>query len=583
MINVTVIVFGFLILISILIIVIISYCHIRKTFALNPNTLKARNLLVSVAKHLSGGQSNVPLHITDSSSDIVIAETNKHRLVMLPTYHTSRDQVLKFLKNPKRPNDIYVVADGEPNPIPRDKKVDIIITTKRDENPHDIYIPYYVLYAQQYQKQIGTLFEPTVPYRTSFDEWQTRSFAVFAYSNDNTTRYTGCANRSLFYQLMLKKIGSRVHNLGKQCSNNKILTTDNKKNENGDYYYYNDDLYKKYKFVIAFENCQIRGYISEKMINPLLGGAIPIYLGSNDVNDHINPDCFINVAKYASFEDCIDDIVALEQDTKRVMKMLNATPFLHDTYLDYMKLKGGQLWPHLLNTPLGYLIPIIRTIPNRVIFLTFGYASNTNTKRIQQEASTSAYFDDIICLGTENVPYDFLEKHQDFIKQNPRDYGLGIFTSTLIQKKLQTMCENDILVFCEPHVSIQHGKGLEILEKQYQALIQSEKGVLAFETDDVERHFTKKQCLDTLCEHQLHEKENIANSFQVGSNYIVLKKCLRTMLFVARWVFLSSQYPLLDMTVGKEHKKFVEHRNAQSIFSCLMKLENELILLKQKE
>ncbi len=208
-----------------------------------------------------------------------------------------KDDIEEFLTKPKRENDIYVVVDGEPNPIPRSEKIDVTITTKRDLDLADLYIPYYALHAHQYNKDVGELFESTVPKRTSFEKWQSRNLIAFIYSNDNTTRYKGSADRSLFYQLLVKHLGSRVHNLGgKQCRTIKNLVTDNHEIHDGNYGK-NDNVFSNYKFVVAFENDQIRGYVSEKMLNPLLGGAIPVYLGAQDVDEHINPACFTNVAE----------------------------------------------------------------------------------------------------------------------------------------------------------------------------------------------------------------------------------------------------------------------------------------------
>jgi len=47
------------------------------------------------------------------------------------------------------------------------------------------------------------------------------------------------------------------------------------------------DTYKNYKFVIAMENIQKDGYITEKNINAFYSGAIPIYWGATNVNDFL--------------------------------------------------------------------------------------------------------------------------------------------------------------------------------------------------------------------------------------------------------------------------------------------------------
>lgn len=569
-------------------------CKETRTLAKNTtkkeNNMKAdqyRNLLVSVIKHLTSDQSEFsPVSVVDSSGLITFATTATNRIIVIPTYHNVKDQVENFLQNTKETQDVYVVVDGEPNPIPQNKKIDIVITTKRDEDENCIYVPYYALYAQQYQKPIQLLFEPSLPYRTSFSNWNARSLMVFAYSNDNTTRYEGCAKRSLFYQNAMKKFGSRVHNHGKQCGNNKVFTTDNIDN-NGENYYFNDNLYKQFKFVIAFENSQIRGYVSEKIINPFLAGCIPIYLGADDIDDHINPESFINVSKYENFQACLDDIAELEYDENRIAKMLSAPPFLHDKFLDYLKLKGGNVWKKLMKSKIGHLIPLTRVISNRVAFMTFGHNSDTNTKRIEKEAYDSKYFDDINCLGLENIPYEFIEKHNNFLNSSPKEYGMKIWKSILIQKKMQTMCEDDILVYCDSTEIISDQNRQDVLENQYQKLIESpDASILAFETHLQEFAYTKTSCIDNILSTEGIEKsekirEKILKSPQLSSKYIIFKKCEKSMNFIAKWVYYASLVDLLTPdNISKEKREtgHIAHNGDQSIFSCLMKIENQIIL-----
>jgi len=51
--------------------------------------------------------------------------------------------------------------------------------------------------------------------------------------------------------------------------------------------------YKRYKFVITFENRQLKGYLTEKIMNALLAGVIPIYFGAPDVAKYLNPKRFV--------------------------------------------------------------------------------------------------------------------------------------------------------------------------------------------------------------------------------------------------------------------------------------------------
>jgi hypothetical protein len=537
------------------------------------------NFLVSFLNHISGEIGGEQLNITDSSGLMTFATTKKHRIVLIPTYHDVQDRVNAFLAQPKQPNDLYIVLDGEPNQIPRHPSIDLTITTKKDLLPTDIYVPYYCMYSAQFCKPLGQLFEPTIPVRSCLQDWFARSFIVFCYSNSNTTRYSGCADRSRFYQTLVRKVGSRVSNAGKQCAGDTFFISSNNpspkqksKKQQESHYSGNDSLYKKFKFVVAFENCQIKGYISEKMINPLLAGAIPVYLGAPDIDEHINPNCFINVNQYDSFEACIDDLLAIEQDVGRVTSILSAKPFLHDRYLDYLKTKGGSFWPLLSESSLGYLVPIHRRIVNRLSFVTFKYDKDSSAKRIQKEATASGFFDDVVCLRTQNIPYDFLQKHHEFIKSHP---SFDIWKSVCLLNQLRTMCENDLLLYVHPSLHLPHG--IHWLKSQVEPLLQSEKGILAMQTNDLEVQNTKKLCLQTLCMDYQVKINDLLETKYVSGDWILLKKCKRTMDFLTKWSSYASQYPLVDNTTSQEDSRWKEHKNDGSIFSCLMKLHSEWI------
>lgn len=54
------------------------------------------------------------------------------------------------------------------------------------------------------------------------------------------------------------------------------------------------ELYKKYKFVIAFENACATDYVTEKFFEPLIVGAVPIYLGAPNIDEFAPGEhCFI--------------------------------------------------------------------------------------------------------------------------------------------------------------------------------------------------------------------------------------------------------------------------------------------------
>jgi hypothetical protein len=142
------------------------------------------------------------------------------------------------------------------------------------------------------------------------------------------------SERELFFKLISKR-HKGCHAAGK-CSNNIKL-----KNDKGRLNFsQNKDIFNNYKFVLCMENKIVPGYITEKIINAYLGGAIPIYWGdSKSVNYFFNPDSFININNFNRFNDCIDYILELNKNPEKMLQMQQINIFkdgkINDMFLDY--------------------------------------------------------------------------------------------------------------------------------------------------------------------------------------------------------------------------------------------------------
>ena len=133
---------------------------------------------------------------------------------------------------------------------------------------------------------------------------------------DNFLIYLACncvPERDLFFKLIDKK-HTGCHAGGKCCNNINLgdkFGRDSFKN--------NSVIFNNYKFVLCMENEYTPGYITEKILNAYLGGSIPIYKGDTEtVNKFFNPKSFINIDNYKNFEECIDYIIDLSNDPKRM-------------------------------------------------------------------------------------------------------------------------------------------------------------------------------------------------------------------------------------------------------------------------
>ncbi|KAG6595761.1 putative alpha mannosyltransferase [Phytophthora cinnamomi] len=94
--------------------------------------------------------------------------------------------------------------------------------------------------------------------------------------------------------------------------------------------WYNDDAvttFQRYKFVIAFENSGVPGYATEKLVNPLLAGSIPIYLGnSTTVSELFNPNSFIDCGRFEKLRDCAQHVMKIHRSPELYEHMRREPP-----------------------------------------------------------------------------------------------------------------------------------------------------------------------------------------------------------------------------------------------------------------
>lgn len=89
-----------------------------------------------------------------------------------------------------------------------------------------------------------------------------------------------------------------------------------------------DAFLRGYRFNIACENSASPGYITEKLVDPILAGSIPIYWGAPDVSRDFDPRCMINVSDYGSLDDLASAVLRTDADPEARRRLLQAPVFL---------------------------------------------------------------------------------------------------------------------------------------------------------------------------------------------------------------------------------------------------------------
>jgi len=67
---------------------------------------------------------------------------------------------------------------------------------------------------------------------------------------------------------------------------------------------------ENYKYAVCFENLAMPGYVTEKIIDCLVAGVVPIYFGAPDIGEIIPKHLYINFRHFNSWPDCLNWIGA---------------------------------------------------------------------------------------------------------------------------------------------------------------------------------------------------------------------------------------------------------------------------------
>lgn len=147
-------------------------------------------------------------------------------------------------------------------------------------------------------------------------------FCNFIYSNGNAYPFRD----QLFYELSKYK---KVDSLGRHLKNVNIPDTRN----NTNWQQLSVGLKSEYKFSIAAENAQVKGYVTEKLLTSFQAHTVPIYFGNPEIAEEYNPEAFINCNDYKNFDDLIARIKEIDENDELWAKIVS-TPWQTDAQLN---------------------------------------------------------------------------------------------------------------------------------------------------------------------------------------------------------------------------------------------------------
>lgn len=213
-------------------------------------------------------------------------------------------------------------------------------------------------------------------------------------------------------------------------------------------------------------------------------------------------------------------------------------------------------------------------------FITFGNVKyQKSVKRICLEAEKIAVFDKVTGYGeTELFSFPEFQQHRDFVYSNPRGFGYWLWKSFLTMKYMETMNENDILVYADAGCSLQE-KGRKRILEYFEMVKNHPSGILGFALPQIEKRWNKMDLV-----RYLNALEHM-NSNQLVGGIFVLRNCEHTRNLVKMWYETGSNYSLVDDSPSNlpNDPSFIEHRHDQSIFSLIRKKYGCMIIPEEVE
>lgn len=220
-------------------------------------------------------------------------------------------------------------------------------------------------------------------------------------------------------------------------------------------------------------------------------------------------------------------------------------------------------------------------------FLSFANENYYNSlNRLRLEAEQMGVFDTILTYTDDDLKKHeiFWEKHKVFIESNARGYGYWVWKPYLILKTLESMNENDIMLYLDAGCKLRP-QGLERLN-EYFSMVQDNKNEIANLSfgllDHWEKTWTKMDLFNFL---NMNEAKYL-DTTQTISGIFVLRKCNHTMELINKWYnIISNNYNLIDDSPSNaiNDESFSENRHDQSVFSLLRKKYGTISILDETQ
>jgi len=323
------------------------------------------------------------------------------------------------------------------------------------------------------------------------------------------------------------------------------------------------------KFTICPENSKAEGYCTEKIVQALEGGCIPLYWGIDLPEINI-----LNEESY-SFID-IENNELLQKQIKMAMTK--------EIKLNVFKKQSKYVLDNYYKTLAWQIKDKLNMVEKQKIY-GISYASRDFIRCKQKENifKNSGYFDFFDMFGESDIDEKFKRENKEIWFNSKRGGGWWIWKPYLIYKKLKLINDNDILVYLDGGCSL--CTSIEA-KKRFNEYIEM-----------VNNHWTGhlRFLLSSNCQEKKYTNQYTVNYFEKRYNEQINNQLLSSQLVGGIQIIRKTKFTIdffkevlgilkddMYLFCEKYTKKNEKHRHDQSVMSLLYKHMNGNLILNDE-
>lgn len=340
------------------------------------------------------------------------------------------------------------------------------------------------------------------------------------------------------------------------------------------------DLYRKYKFVIAFENVIEDDYVTEKFFDPLLAGSVPIYLGATNIQEfQPGGNCFLDVRNFSSPKELADFIKKCCADDEQ--------------YESFHHWRQDALLPGFVQkTEMQKVNPFVRVCLKvdeyntrkeklgKLYICSFADSRfQKSLDRLVWQSSMFLLFEEGFFYNETDLPEELFSPFGDMLKADVRGYGYWVWKPYIILDALKQIEDGDILLYLDVGCHLNSRGKMRFLD-YCEIVKQHSSGFLVSNAGKkrLERIWTKGDLFDFM---DVRDRMDITDTSQLQAGAIFIRKDPNTVTLIEKWMEIGlKHFNLLDDSPSQsiDMEGFQEHRHDQSILSILLKLHGAYVI-----